>query len=286
MNKLFLTCLTLLFTLIFSQIRGQTYQFLAGDTASDQISFHNLSNCTVYSRTTGGNFTDLDFNEDKNSDIRIFGYYQGLGYLSAEGGISLKLNPGTCVALDTTNNNLGPKVFEYRDRIGNDCNWSCRFDTTYSIIYAYQKFVPPNSQIGGYRGNWINKVDKYMATMTIVDNDTLYGWVKLTGVTNTALEVVIKQYASQKMRITNIENQETETIGAYPNPFRDYLFINIPKPSNGCLLLIYNTNGSEMIRQAITNNKVNVDVNKLIPGIYIMKLINGTSIFLRKVIKI
>jgi hypothetical protein len=75
----------------------------------------------------------------------------------------------------------------------------------------------------------------------------------------------------------------------YPNPFQDTITLQNVKGINNISLKIYTINGTEVFHKSYDttseNQGITVDLNSLAQGIYIVKLIKGQEITIRKIIK-
>lgn len=73
-----------------------------------------------------------------------------------------------------------------------------------------------------------------------------------------------------------------DELSVYPNPVTDFLYIDLPASELPVDLKVFSIFGQEIIEQKITEERTPVDLNFLIPGIYIVELDSGTSV---KIIK-
>lgn len=72
----------------------------------------------------------------------------------------------------------------------------------------------------------------------------------------------------------------------YPNPSHTTITIELPtQPSKNTSLTISNTNGHQLITQAITKPQTEIDISHHPAGIYIVKVWNDKEVMVRKVIK-
>ncbi|MDP2423274.1 MAG: T9SS type A sorting domain-containing protein [Bacteroidales bacterium] len=76
----------------------------------------------------------------------------------------------------------------------------------------------------------------------------------------------------------------TSCLVVYPIPAKDYLIIKLEKTSEGTLF-ISNLNGQELIKTAIKEPATKIDIQKLPPGMYLVKLVSGTQVCVKKIIK-
>jgi hypothetical protein len=83
--------------------------------------------------------------------------------------------------------------------------------------------------------------------------------------------------------IVSIDYQTiNNTISVSPNPMQNLL--NVSTGSNDIIALIsvYDINGKELLQ---VNNQSNIDVSKLLNGIYTIKVITDKQTFIKKIVK-
>ncbi len=81
----------------------------------------------------------------------------------------------------------------------------------------------------------------------------------------------------------NDYSSDTEWL-IYPNPVKDKITIEISKKINNCNLFVYNIKGQEINRYQINDNKSQIDLSNLTPGIYFLKLVTDKTTQVRKII--
>jgi hypothetical protein len=74
-------------------------------------------------------------------------------------------------------------------------------------------------------------------------------------------------------------------ISVYPNPTNTKLTIEIPHMTKECTLTISNINGQECKRQQIKACKTQIDISKLVSGVYFVKVTNDKIFEVHKIIK-
>lgn len=86
---------------------------------------------------------------------------------------------------------------------------------------------------------------------------------------------------------TGVISKKFNEISIYPNPVTNKLYINLGKTINVDRIALYDITGK--IIKSINNierNEVSMDVNNVLPGMYLIKLFDGnTSVGARKIIK-
>ena len=88
----------------------------------------------------------------------------------------------------------------------------------------------------------------------------------------------------------NRENESMElsreNVIVYPNPATDRLTINLGKLQTGAQAEVYNSNGVLVVTQRLTNNTKTFSLNGLAAGVYYVKVKNGKSITITKIVKL
>ena len=85
--------------------------------------------------------------------------------------------------------------------------------------------------------------------------------------------------------LTSIENtSNTDKILLYPNPVNNKLLIEMTAFDISSKLYIYDLNGKELMFQQIDKTKMEIDLSNLLPGVYIVKIINDKSEEARKIL--
>ena len=82
--------------------------------------------------------------------------------------------------------------------------------------------------------------------------------------------------------INNLEKEDMYDI--YPNPVIDKLIITV-NSAERIKTELYNISGILLISKVSVGNKTSLDMSGMVSGFYIMKIMNGNNIILRKVIK-
>jgi len=111
-------------------------------------------------------------------------------------------------------------------------------------------------------------------------------------VTGTDRFCPLKAYGIRGINITvgqfplAISNIENETFSIYPNPPKNSLFINLKNGFNiHSTIAITDVLGKEIYQFTPTNAEMEIDISKLLNGIYFVKLSNVKGIFTHKFIK-
>jgi YDG domain/Secretion system C-terminal sorting domain len=92
--------------------------------------------------------------------------------------------------------------------------------------------------------------------------------------------------ASNKFTVSVITGLEdlSQVASIWPNPTSDYLFVdNVSAEATGKVVQL---NGSELeLPRQYTNNRLQLDVRALAPGIYVLKLVDGNNIRATRIVK-
>lgn len=84
----------------------------------------------------------------------------------------------------------------------------------------------------------------------------------------------------------NLNNIE-QKINFYPNPLKDNLFISLPSSNKKIIITIFNNLGILVFEKEYNNQyELNIETNKLVPGIYHCYVNNDTKTYYHKVVKI
>lgn len=70
----------------------------------------------------------------------------------------------------------------------------------------------------------------------------------------------------------------------YPNPAKDNLIVTLPGTQTGTLHII-NTAGNIVMKKILQGNAVSIDIRRLPPGIYSLKILQGNNSYIEKLIK-
>lgn len=77
--------------------------------------------------------------------------------------------------------------------------------------------------------------------------------------------------------------EKSETISAFPNPCTNYININNTKPNQEYTLELYNALGELLLHD---KNISRIDISSYPPNIYLLKIKQGSSIFIKRILKI
>lgn len=80
-------------------------------------------------------------------------------------------------------------------------------------------------------------------------------------------------------------NNNSELIQIRPNPVLDKLTIQTSETDKNSYVTLSNINGQELIKQPINDNLIQFDLSKLTSTVYIIKLVTGNTIEVKKIIK-
>jgi hypothetical protein len=83
--------------------------------------------------------------------------------------------------------------------------------------------------------------------------------------------------------VTGLEDL-SQVASIWPNPTTDYLFVdNVSDQAIGKMIQL---NGTELeLPKQYTNNRLQLDVRALAPGVYVLKLVDGNNIKTARIVK-
>ena len=104
-------------------------------------------------------------------------------------------------------------------------------------------------------------------------------WFKISGYSidkTLASEVVSASSSSITLSLDDIIGEE---LIIYPNPVNNIIKVEIPGLSDDIIYEVYDTNGRTLVEEEVKNtNELEIDIQALQPGLYILKLSNGKNI--------
>ncbi|NOQ26158.1 MAG: DNRLRE domain-containing protein [Bacteroidales bacterium] len=84
----------------------------------------------------------------------------------------------------------------------------------------------------------------------------------------------------------NDENILGDNISIFPNPTSDWITFKTPNTLKDLLVVIYNVNGQELLKQQIKDNETHIDISSFAKGIYFVDFIIDNKKEVRKIIKL
>lgn len=263
----------LLFMLIFNVLcfnsLSQTNSFiLAGDSISDglcSILYQNPNDTTLQATGWIEQKYYIDLNNDGVDDYYISSYAG-----SSPGGsiCSSYIYPANsnCFILKNNITSNYADTLNINDTIDNNNLWESN-----SGMLAYYAFHIPSTF--SYAGLWGNIANKYIGLKIVTNNDTLFGWCKIT--VEGYCIITIYEFAIKNCNGSGIEQIQTENYLLFPNPATKQVSINFSE-NDITNITIYNIFGREVYNCNLQNNKgVNneiIDVSDWIKGMYIVEI--------------
>jgi hypothetical protein len=154
-------------------------------------------------------------------------------------------------------NLINDNVFAYRNDTSETAEWVPFMPNFGYPAYGFLDSAGTKENIKTYsRGTWIPMIRPYF-------NGDHYDWNSTQ------------------------ENDVTDNISIYPNPAKDYMIIEYPNASiNYPLIKFLDINGRELHPKIDHfSDRALIDTEKLTAGIYFVKIINGSEVVVRKIIK-
>lgn len=254
---------------------SQNNFILAGDSLSKEVNFYDIEDETfIISRLTDSWGKPLDSRCVKQFDLNKDGIYDiqigGESYYHIVYHSDRLFANGQAGSLISTDN--GVKVYNYNERIDENCNWG-----NGSTLVEYTNY-------GINCSLWKNVFDKYLAVKMLTQSDTLLGWVKLSVYGYD--KAIIKSYAVQKSVKSQIEEIKNEKLfSVFPNPSNNFININIHELVRENYLTILGENGQILNKYTIVNPFTHIDISNLKSGVYFLKMSNNERFEVRKIVK-
>lgn len=200
------------------------------------------------------------------------------------------LNCGSCQAagkkLQLLYNNLKasyPNNIAFY-QVGFDNSYTCNQITSWKNTnnYTSQTFAGGSDQVNYYGG---------MGMPTIVaiggaEHNVLYKKIGFTTSDTTTIGKAIREQI-QSFEPLGITQKEALTVNVYPNPLQNNLNISIPTKTNLPIqVTLYNTLGEQLINQQFNaQTELQIPLQKITSGIYMLQVKQGNSVYSQKVIK-
>jgi hypothetical protein len=121
----------------------------------------------------------------------------------------------------------------------------------------------------------------YIGARVFSAYDTLYGWIKVTGVSVVACTVL--EYACNSNNPGVFTPYKNPPAGIYPNPFTTELKVVLDNDEPAQIIL-YNILSQKFLEQLFARS-VNINTSQLSPGIYFYQLRNENKSVSGKVVK-
>lgn len=213
----------------------------------------------------------IDLNRDGINDCKLIQKYAVLGmtfYTTGEFKFSTMNN------CQLKLNNNSPLQINQWEQITPESSW----DHGNYLLYSYVSNPFSSS------GNWPRNVDKYIGIRMINSIDTLYGWVSFR---ITDSNTILKGYAIQPAK-TNIQelNINVQHAIIYPNPITEILHLKILQENTSKYLISINDIYGKLVQKFTSFKNENIiEVSKLKPGTYIIKVCGENFNYQEKFIK-
>lgn len=161
-------------------------------------------------------------------------------------------------------------------------------DTINDGIYVAGGFLTYNHRSGpcpdATSYQWLNKSNVCFGVKYQTSTDTLFGWVKVDVISQSA--ITIKEY-SLGSPSKNINNKLPSIISIYPNPFNKSTTIKFNKDLINEYIIIYNIYGQLIKTINVSGQYVLLNLYDLPSGVYYFRLQNESQdIISNKLIKI
>ncbi len=164
------------------------------------------------------------------------------------------------------------RPFQYGDSIGPVATWSDSLYLAYSSWALKHHSCSVNRFPDDPLGN-------YIGVRRIRPADTLYGWIKVSGVGS--LTMTVEEFASTR-NVSGL-HETGKAIRIFPNPATTCLMVEPTRP--GGEVTVYDALGN-LIRQAATlAGRTRIDLGGQPAGFYLIRVTNYDEVILHKIIK-
>ena len=230
----------------------------------------------------------LDINNDGIIDLSFQTYYSEANFYYHRSWIMMKTHCEIAFSTDTckVDTTLWPptcenvedrvsqvsKVFQTGEYIGESNNWIYKNEEIWVSYYLHGVCHP-------HCGHLITPA--FIGARIFVDNDTLYGWVKLCDIFY--WELAIDEYACNTNTLGI--DELGSSLQVYPNPSQGIISFNSPFPGKYAIISIHDLNGQEIFRERTTDQKILLDISEYPSGVYILKCQCDSKIIIQKILK-
>jgi uncharacterized repeat protein (TIGR01451 family) len=134
-----------------------------------------------------------------------------------------------------------------------------------------------HGQCDGFVSFYINAKPGLPIGTTIFNEVGIYFDYNDVVMTNTVEDII-----GQPQKVQTLQNEGN--VKLYPNPASDMLTVSMDKVQYSSLS-ITNSIGQEVLRQAISNSKTNIDISKLPTSVYYVTLSDSSGSIVKKFVK-
>jgi hypothetical protein len=167
------------------------------------------------------------------------------------------------------------------DTINRYYNWKGN-----SLYFSYILFfVPADPNCSGM----FSGTDTSIIGVRIFNTkDTLYGWIRIKGLTNSGMTVI--DYACQKQNAGINQLNTSNNIIVYPNPSKGVFNFQLPVADSQSTVEVYNVLGEEVYKaampQALNGGIISIDMSYYSAGMYFYRIVsaNASSIAIGKLV--
>jgi hypothetical protein len=202
----------------------------------------------------------IDLNNDGNDDFRVTSYleYSPSHYYSGDG-------------IEPLNNNevadIHQIVFDSLEQISPMLDW-----TNESIVlHTNSSVFGESSSYGGWDGL------KYIGIRLIEDNDTLYGWIRLSLYWGATIDSYCVQQYETSLDGVNSKDQ----VFVYPNPADNTVTFLLNTNTIGSIYILSH-DGRLLKSYSINGHLKTVELDELPDGVYIARIDNGFDMYICK----
>jgi len=288
-----LLCLLFIVLGLFYTGRLNAQYIIAGQHgANDFYANLNKLNVAVFQTFAGPPDTAstyIDMNGDGTKDVEIYTDAGGacpICYVTECGIFPLNKNkvvygfPDSCKTHSSgTLAGVYPMVMDFK--MNDTIRYKAfKWDTTFSYL-AYTSNGPYGSDSYNCSGNFNTTDTAYMGVMVLKASDTLYGWIRVTQITNGQNDTVgckIIDYACEIKPNSINEIQNNVSIKVYPNPSTGIITFQTKSIVPNATVAVYNVFGEKVYSEVLkTESNNSIDISTQPNGVYLYRMIDKTG---------
>jgi len=283
--------------LVFISSTALRAQFISAGQHGSSIFYHDIiPDTTIYGiHNHSSGLYDIDINGDNITDFEIESCdCSGLGSGYPHRSITPYNNNEVSILFDDTCYEWPPNIYSiyqmvhpynFNQVINNQEQWKSNIAAlSYYVSNSVMDSSFQNHHYTCWNSTFSNSTPLYIGVRVFALSDTLYGWIKVEGITN--YQVTIDEYACEKILVGIDSKTIKPTFNFYPNPAKNLLRIDISQLlEDSYELSINDLLGNRLLERKINKGNSEIDISNLSNGIYFVKIESANYSATKKLIK-